>query len=265
MLVDPGATSVKTISELADELAVHRSSLTRLAQKLGFNGFPDFQAVFRRELKGKTNFYTNQVEKFLQKETGSDECDKPIIEEVSSTEWSNFLQAMENFDEKDFEAVADSLMGARRVALLGLRGSYPVAYFLGYYLKMIRDDVSIIGMAGHILAEEIGNLHPGDVLLAISAAPYTKSTINACRMAGNLGVDVMAITDSRMSPLKDVAKHTLLAACKGAYFFTPQTSLMVYAESLLAAVVKKSDETAINNLKKKEMIFAEMDSEIGNK
>ena len=65
MLEDPGGTSVKTISELAVDFNTHRSSLTRLSQKLGHDGFPSFQAVFRRELKGKKNFYSEQVNKFV--------------------------------------------------------------------------------------------------------------------------------------------------------------------------------------------------------
>jgi len=265
MLVDPAVTSVKTITELADDFAVHRSSLTRLAQKLGFKGFPELQSIFRREIKNKTSFYTNQVGKYLQGDMGSGKCDQSAIEEVSTTEWSNLLLAMENFDENVFEAVADALLDARRVAVLGLRGSYSVAYFLGYYLKMIRDDVAILGMSGHILAEEMGNLYPGDVLLAISEAPYTKNTIDACRIAHSMGVEIVAVTDSQMSPLINYATHTLLASCKGDYFFTPLISLMIYAEAILSALIRKSGDVAINNLKKKEMIFSKMDYEIDPK
>jgi DNA-binding MurR/RpiR family transcriptional regulator len=265
MLTDPAATSVKTISELANEFGIHRSFLTRLAQKLGFKGFPEFQSVFRRELKGKTNFYTRQVEKYLQRDRVSSEFEKSTLEEVSTAEWSNILFAMENFDGKVFEAVVSSLMDARRISVLGLRGSYPVAYYLGYYLKMIRDDVSIAGMSGHILAEEIGNLYPGDLLLAISAAPYTKSTVEACHIAHELGIDIIAITDSQISPLINYAKHTLFGACKGNYFFTPLISFTMYVEALLTELIKKSGHISITTLKKKERIFAKMDTEIGKK
>ncbi len=265
MLVDPAGTSVKTISELADELGTHRSSLTRLAQKLGFEGFPEFQAVFRREVTGKTNFYTNQVEKYLQKVAGTQSAEKSIIEQIASTEWSNLLLAMEKFDSQQFEATVASVLEARRVSVLGLRGSYPVAYFLGYYLKMIRDDVSIAGTGGHILAEDLGNLHPGDLLFAISAAPYTKRTVDACHIAHDLGIDIIALTDSEMSPLTNYAKYTLLSSCKGNYYFTPLISLMIYAEALLAAIIGKSGEVSLRNLKTKEMIFAKLDIEIGRK
>jgi len=265
MLTDPAGTSVKTISELAEELDTHRSSLTRLAQKLGFEGFPEFQAVFRREVTGKTSFYTNQVEKYLQKIAGTKGAKNSVIEQISSTEWSNLLLAMENFDPEQFDATVAAVLAARRVAVLGLRGSYPVAYFLGYYLKMIRDDVSIFGSGGHILAEDLGNLHPDDLLFAISAAPYTKMTVDACHIAYDLGVDIIALTDSQMSPLTNYAKCTLLSSCKGNYYFTPLISLMIYAEALLAAIIGKSGEVSLRNLKTKEIIFDNLDIEIGRK
>lgn len=261
MLADPSATSVKTISELADEFTVHRSFLTRLAQKLGFYGFPEFQAVFRKEMKGKSSFYTGQVEKYLQKETDSSTPSHSSIEEIAKTEWSNLLVAMENYDEKSFEGVIDSLINGHRVSILGLRGSYSAAHYLGYYLKIIRDDVTIAGMGGYILAEEISNLHPGDVLLAISVAPYTKSTVAACQMTHDLGVDVIVLTDSKMSPLLEYAKHSLLVSLKGDFFFTPMASLMIYTEAILTAFIRKSGDVAIAKLKTNELIFAKMDIE----
>src|SRR5262249_53701117 len=43
----PEETAVRTITELAGAHGVNASTLTRLATRLGYGGFADFQSVFR--------------------------------------------------------------------------------------------------------------------------------------------------------------------------------------------------------------------------
>jgi DNA-binding MurR/RpiR family transcriptional regulator len=264
MLDDPGATSVKTITELADEFGVHRSTLTRLAQKLQFDGFPCLQAVFRQELKGKKSFYSEQVNKFLQKGQTSAISNDPIIQGIIKNEWSNLLVMLENYDESQFNSIIDLLSSVKRVNILGLRGCYPISYFLGYYLRMIRNDVYIIGMEGHILVEEVASLLPEDLLVAISVMPYTKATIDACKIAEEIGVDIVVITDSQYSPLVKYAKHKMFISIKGDFYFSPITAGIIYVEALLSAVVRKFGEKAIRKLKQQEYFFSKMGVEIDN-
>ncbi|WP_413836027.1 MurR/RpiR family transcriptional regulator, partial [Desulfobacula sp.] len=51
MLDEPDETAVKSISEIALENDINISSITRLAQKLGFDGFPALKEIFRSSLK----------------------------------------------------------------------------------------------------------------------------------------------------------------------------------------------------------------------
>lgn len=76
-----------------------------------------------------------------------------------------------------------------------------MAHYLGFYLKLIRNLVTLIGQAGHTLAEDLSALKTGDLLVAISVQPYTKDTAEAARIAKHQGVDIVALTDSPSSPL----------------------------------------------------------------
>ena len=49
------------------------------------------------------------------------------------------------------DTLADLIRKAERILVIGLRGAYPLAYYLSFYLKMIRDRVTHIGQAGHTL------------------------------------------------------------------------------------------------------------------
>ena len=173
MLDAPSATATKSISELAQENNINISSITRLAQKLGFVGFPDLKNLFRQHLNQKKNFYSGQVEKHLLKgHSGSTEATQ-ALQHVIQDEWSNVMVMADEFDDKMFTSVIALLANAQRIRVIGLRGSYPLAYYLNFYLNMIRDDVSLLGQAGHSWAEELAALKEGDLLVAIGFSPPT--------------------------------------------------------------------------------------------
>src|SRR5215831_6161601 len=62
----PEEVAVRTITELAAGLGVNASTLTRLATRLGYEGFVDFQSVFRDGLAQRhRHFYSQQGERLV--------------------------------------------------------------------------------------------------------------------------------------------------------------------------------------------------------
>ncbi|TIV30668.1 MAG: MurR/RpiR family transcriptional regulator, partial [Mesorhizobium sp.] len=62
----PEQSAVRTISELADQFGINPSTLTRLAKRLGFEGFSDFQAVFRKAIADDQQyFYSRQAGRLM--------------------------------------------------------------------------------------------------------------------------------------------------------------------------------------------------------
>ena len=58
---------MRSISELAASLGVNPSTLTRLAKRLGFEGFSDFQSVFRDAIASEPRyFYSRQADHLLE-------------------------------------------------------------------------------------------------------------------------------------------------------------------------------------------------------
>ena len=74
-LVDtPEQTAVRTISELADGQGVNASTLTRLAKRLGYAGFSDFQSVFRQAIADDERyFYSRQAGRLMSVTRGERE------------------------------------------------------------------------------------------------------------------------------------------------------------------------------------------------
>jgi DNA-binding MurR/RpiR family transcriptional regulator len=262
MLDEPNETAAKSTSELARENGISISSITRLAQKLGFDGFPGLKEIFRANLKQHKSYYSEQVKRFLQRENSRKTVKPSILEQVIQDEWSNVILMADAFDKTRFAAIIDLIIKSERIHIIGLRGSYPLSHYLGFYLKMIRDRVTLIGQAGHTLAEDLSVLKPGDLLIAISVTPYTKDTVNACQICKQQDIDIIAITDKLSSPLTNETDNYLIAYMGGDYFFSPIAAAVIYIETLLSGVIKKIGVQAIQRLNHTEKILEKLKIEM---
>jgi len=91
------------------------------------------------------------------------------------------------------------------------------------------------GLGGMHLGQ-MRSVRPGDVMVAISFAPYAEETLAAVELAVERGARLIAITDSRMSPLAKVAQATLLVQDNSTFGFRALTSTMGLAQSLFIAL-----------------------------
>ncbi|PHR23890.1 MAG: hypothetical protein COA36_16445 [Desulfotalea sp.] len=262
MIDFPDETAAKSISELAEEHGLHISSITRLAQKLGFQGFHDLKGLFRSNLKKQRSYYTDQVKHLLQQDQKIIHGNTSILNQVVKDEWGNVLQMLDKVDDKTLSTVTNLIKNAGQVMVLGLRGCYPVAYYLSFYLGMILDRVSLAGQSGHTLGEDLSRLKKDSLLIAISAPPYTKETIDACRICLKHEVKLVVITDNISSPLATGTNNVLLAPIQGKYFFSPIAAMMICVETLLAELVLQLGEKALTRLKRTETILESLQVEV---
>jgi len=86
---------------------------------------------------------------------------------------------------------------------------------------------------------------PQDVLLAASVEPYARATIDSARYAAGQGVPVVALTDSEVSPLAQIAVAAILVATDSPSFFHTMTPLLAVAEILAALVAGRGGNKAL--------------------
>jgi DNA-binding MurR/RpiR family transcriptional regulator len=83
---------------------------------------------------------------------------------------------------------------------------------------------------------QLRGLREGDVMIAISYAPYAEETLQATEFALARGARLIAITDSRMSPLGNDATVTLVISESSTFGFRSLTNTMALAQSLFIAL-----------------------------
>lgn len=254
----PEQSAVRSISELASLLGVNASTLTRLAKRLGFCGFSDFQSVFRDAIADNSRyFYSRQVGRLLATSPEAQE-EVGVFNQLARETATNVEGFIEQLDSATLRDAARSLATARRVRIHGVRQFHALASFLTYGLGMIRNDVGLLNAPQLGIAEAISQLEPGDVIVVASCAPYTKSIADVAKVALRHGLEVVAITDTRSSPLAVSASHAFFIPHAGSFFSNSMGAYIVFCEGLLNLTAKELGDKAAQALAERERMIADM-------
>lgn len=268
MMDNPEKVAVTSISILAKEAEVNASTLSRLVRKLGFESFAEFQLVFRKHLAraSHTSFYSDLAGRFVDEDEDEAADLAPtslaLMTQVAEEETGNIAQMLSSLDVGALEKTVNLLAKAPRVRVYGLRQANTVANFFAYALGLLRPDVSLLGNPHHGVAHGLNELTQEDVLVVIGAAPYTRATIAAARIAANHGMQVIAITDSHGSPLAAEATLSFIAPTSSTWYSNSMAAFLVFIEGLMAMMAGRLGRRGLASLKRHEQLIDEVSHEL---
>ena len=236
ILSDYDKAAFMTANKLGTVVGVSESTVVRFAAELGYDGYPAMQKALQEIVRSKLTSI-QRIRASNDRLFGSD-----VVTTVLQTDMDKIRSAIESVDRSAFERVVDKLIGARHIYILGVRSSSFLAGYLHFYFHLIFDNVTLVtsNSAGDIL-ESILRIGPGDVLIGISFPRYSQSTVMGVRFAHDRGADVVAITDSSLSPLYPMASTSLLASSDMISFVDSLVAPFSLLNALIVAAGHRKD------------------------
>jgi DNA-binding MurR/RpiR family transcriptional regulator len=223
---------------VAAQCQVQPSAVVRFAKHFGFSGFSEMQAIFRagltRQLAPSRNYRT-RIRDVIDSGSGS-LSSVEIAREFLAGSQAGMHELDANLDEQAFKQAVDMLRETDCIWIAASRRSFPVAVYLDYALQHTDKRVGLMSGLGSMHLGQMRSVRPGDVMIAISFAPYAEETRAAVDLAVERGARLIAITDSRMSPLVKMAEAALLVQDNSTFGFRALTSTMGLAQSLFIAL-----------------------------
>jgi DNA-binding MurR/RpiR family transcriptional regulator len=229
------------ISEIARACGVHPSAVVRFAQRFGFSGFSDMQALFREAFtlqESPARSYQQRIRKLINDRSG-DLTSWVMAQEFIAASRVGLDELISGLEEKQFDAAVDLLLAADNIYVVGVRRSYPLAAYIVYALQHTNKRVHLISGLGGMYREQIRSVRKGDVLIAISFMPYGRETQYCARVAHHRKARVLLITDSKMAPLARHASALLIAREGSAFAFRSLTSTICLCQALFVALAYK--------------------------
>lgn len=229
---------LEKIQDIADHCGVQPSAVVRFAKHFGFSGFSEMQALFRAGIATQiapSRSYQNRIrEAVASSNQPLDSVD--IAQEFVGGAVAGLEELRRQLPNLQIDHAVELLAQAPSLWVAGARRAFPVATYLAYALQHTDKPVQLVDFTGAMHGGQLRGLRKGDVMVAISFAPYAAETMAVVQQANEAGVPVIAITDSRVGPLAQIAEVTLVVQESSVFGFRALSSTMALAQCLFIAL-----------------------------
>lgn len=240
-----------TAAKLAQAVGTSESTVVRFAAELGYPGYPELQAALKESVR-------DSLTSVQRVELSQNEDGKNAFARSMRTDIENIKRTLADTDIRVLDRVADKLMTARRIYILGTRSASSLAIFLNYYLEQLFDDVRLVQTtSGNEILDQMFSVGEQDVVVGISFPRYSRRTVDALDFSRKRGAFVCAVTDSEHSPLTDLADESILAHNENGSFADSLVAPMAVLNALIASVVGKKPEEFAHRLSLLEEVWSE--------
>lgn len=237
---NPNDVAVQSVNAIAERCGIHASSFVRFAQSLGYKGFKELQSLFQKRLSTAAPGFEARV-KALKGElnAASERSEKGFLRDLVVRDIASLQLLLDDIEDGDLARAADMLQGAEVIYLLGQLRSAPVVELLRYVLTMLGKRCVLLDAGGGLATHVARTIGPRDLLLAVSFRFYANEVVNIVEEAGQRGTEIIAITDSTLSPLAKWAR-VLFAVPEHDYTFSRSLAApMCLAQALVVAVAAR--------------------------
>ena len=225
-----------TACKLGEAVGVSESTVVRFANALGYSGYPKLQDALQEVIKNKltTVQRVDMVKEFND--------DSAILKKIVKSDMDNIKDTLEEIDEKAFEEAANRILKAKRIYIVGMRSSFTIAQYLGFYLGIIFDSVHVIRTDMGDAFEQVVKINEDDVLIAISFPRYSKKSYQIVSYAKEKGAHIVSLTDSPFAPVASFTDNLLLVKSNMVSFVDSLVPALSIANALIVSVGMKEKE-----------------------
>ena len=243
-----------TAARLGTIVGVSESTVVRFANELGYDGYPKLQEALEELVKSK-------LTAMQRIEVTTERIDhNNVLKSVLQTDAEQIGYTIEYADEEIFQNAVSKIIEAKTLYILGVRSCAGLAGFLAFYFNIIFDNVKLVNTNSvSEMFEIIHRVSPEDVVIGISFPRYSKRILKALEFSNAKGATVVAVTDSRLSPLAKLAQYPLIGRSEMISFVDSLVAPMSILNALIVAVSLQKKEEITKNLEKLEKVWTEFE------
>lgn len=241
-LAEPTLLAFGTVSDLADRVGTSRPSIVRFATKLGFKGYTDLQQRIRKDLSHRLSRPSERIRSSGSKAISAKAAINDAISSVFDAVEGNRITEL-----------VTPIVRARKVWVLSGETSQAGAHALQSGLSMVRPGVH--WLEEHSFGTKLSDAAPGDTAVVIDFLRYRRQVTLAARVLAEAGVTIVAITDSPLSPLVELADTWSQITVPAIGPFDSSVPIVVLCELLVARVATDLQDVATDRIDRIEALW----------
>jgi DNA-binding MurR/RpiR family transcriptional regulator len=241
-----------SITALARGADVSSPTVVRLAQKLGYKGYPDFQSVVRSEVEERLISPLAKHDRWAGSAPQAH-----VLNRFAEAVMGNLQATLAQIDHGEFDAIAALLADpGRRIWATGGRITHALADYFVTHMNVIRPGVSLLSDRGNAWPPALIDMKRGDVLLVLDIRRYENSVLQLVELAAEQGAEVVLVTDQWISPAAAHARHRLSAHVEAPSAWDSTVAIQLLMETLLAAVENQTWADTQARMRRLEELYA---------
>ncbi|XDB00293.1 MurR/RpiR family transcriptional regulator [Sulfitobacter sp. LCG007] len=247
------ASGLGTVSALAKDADVSTPTVVRMVAKLGFGGFPEFQAALREELKAKVKGPIARHDTWAEGAPSGH-----VLNRFTEAVIDNIRHSLGQIDPVRFDAACAMLADTtRHLYIVGGRITHTLAEYLFLHMQMIRRDVTHIQSTSNAWPHYLLDVAEGDVFVLFDVRRYEANTLKLAEMARARGARIVLFTDQWRSPA-----HELSDICFSSRIVVPSAwdsaaATLLLVETMIAAVQDLAWDDTRDRMQRLESMFDE--------
>jgi DNA-binding MurR/RpiR family transcriptional regulator len=231
----PLDVAAMTITELAEAAGVSVASANRFATALGFRHF----AEFRAELFAGLRAIVAPEVKIAALSTDADAASwharaaDSIAQNVAATFAGASAEAL--------DALAERIVEASRIHVLGLGGASYIASYFVHTLGLYQRNVVLVPTSGgtETAYRYMMSVDADELMLVFTFPRYSRDAVDLADTAARRGAHVVALTDNASAPIAVVAHQTIVAGATSPVLASSIVGLVALAETLTTFVARR--------------------------
>jgi DNA-binding MurR/RpiR family transcriptional regulator len=233
-----------TAKEIAQECNVSEPTIIRFVNDLGFSGYMEFVQY----MKGLLHIELTAVERLRKASKQIDELN--TLEKYCQNATQNIENLRGTVSEMELKQIAKNIFKAETVYIVGYRASAALAYYFGYLLKKIRNNVFLDTAMSWETRDSIVRNGKSSVMVVIAFPRYPRKTIDLMLLAKQYNVKIIGISDTPKSPIITLSDQYVIIDLESVSFIDPFAHVIAYLGALIHEITFLDNAKAIQYLSK---------------
>jgi DNA-binding MurR/RpiR family transcriptional regulator len=253
LLLDfPGDMASYSATELADLAGVSKAATTRFFRRLGYKSFDQARRLARERPHWGSPLY------LMSRKPPPQVADSGLRRQMDR-ELQNVAKTFEDLDIHYLESVAAKLVKAERVWLLGFRHSHFLAGYARWQMLQVRKSVHLMDAEGSTLVEQIVDVGPKDIVIAIGFRRRTQRFLETLRSLHARNNRILYLTEPEVGASINYATWVLTAEVSGAGPFDGYPAAYSLIHLLSTSMLTQSGKAGRDRFKQIEEVHDELE------
>lgn len=195
----PGDLASYDAQELAKFANVSKATVSRFVRRLGYESYDEARRHARAEQHTGSRL-------FMAHTSDPDGSEASLAQNVEQDKL-NLDRTFAAITQAELDEVAQAMLTARKVWMIGFRASHPFAAYLRWQLIQVVEDVIVIPGGGETLGEHLVSIRPEDCAVVFGLRRRVAMTERVLAHIDGAGAALLYVTDEGAEPEKHARWH----------------------------------------------------------